>query len=349
MATNGTVSNQILGLDLMRTPTIRDVARRAGVGIGTVSRVLNGSTQVREETRQRILAAIEELGFSPNVAARQLSGGKTWAIGVISPYFTNPSFVERLTGIQQVLDGTNYDLVLYSIRTEEQLKRRLQQIVTQNRVDGLIVLTLGSVEEQLLTYNPTIPAIMILEDRVEHYPYIMIDNHAGGQMAVEYLIHHDHTMIGYIGDELENSLHLYATRQRYEGFQAALAEAGLPWVMEWCCFGTHSQESAYRLSYELLCQEDRPTALVASSDTIAFGILAAARDLGMRVPQDIAVIGFDDIPQAALVGLTTIRQPLVEGAKLGTSRLVSWLMQGNLSEEEWQTVLPLEIVQRQTV
>ena len=118
-------------------PTIRDVARRAGVGVGTVSRVLNGSPQVREETRQKVLDAIQELNFSPNVAARQLSGGKTFTIGVVSPFFTFPSFVERLAGIQDVLDMSSYELVLYSIRSPEQTQRRLNALINQNRADDM--------------------------------------------------------------------------------------------------------------------------------------------------------------------------------------------------------------------
>ena len=112
----------------MQPPTIREVAKRAKVGVGTVSRVLNGSTQVREETRQRVLQAIEELGFSPNRAAQQLSGGKTFTIGVVSPFFTFPSFVERLAGIQNTLDGSAYDLTLYSIRTTTQMQRRMATV-----------------------------------------------------------------------------------------------------------------------------------------------------------------------------------------------------------------------------
>jgi DNA-binding LacI/PurR family transcriptional regulator len=333
----------------MRSPTIRDVARRAGVGVGTVSRVLNGSAMVREETRQRILAVIQELGFSPNLAARQLSGGKTWTIGVISPYFTYPSFVERLSGIQHVLDGSGYDLVLYSIRTQEQLERRLHQILTQNRVDGLIILTLGNCEQELQTYKPDLPAIMIVEDAVQQYPYIMIDNREGGRLAAEHMIQYDHTLIGFIGDERENSLHLYATRQRFEGFQDALNEAGLPCVDEWCLFGTHSQQSAYQMAQALFQQEDRPTAIVTSSDTMAFGVLAAARNLRLRIPQDVAIIGFDDIPHAAIGRLTTVHQPLFEGAKLGAEYLLSWLAEGSIPDDQRATVLPLEIIQRETV
>lgn len=333
----------------MRKPTIRDVARRAGVGIGTVSRVLNDSTQVRAETRNKVLAAIEELGFSPNAAARQLSGGKTWTVGVLAPFFTNPSFVQRLSGIQNVLDDSGYDLVLYSIRTFEQLNRRLNEISKASRVDGLIILTLHPTPDDLPPLDNALPVMLVIEEADRYFPHIMVDNPAGGRMATEFLIERDHTLIGFVGDELENSLYLKATKHRFNGFRAALSDAGLPAVEEWCRFGIHSQQSAYELSLTILAEPDRPTAIVASSDTMAFGVMEAAKKLSLRIPQDLAVIGFDDIPAAKIAQLTTVRQPLEESGQLAAERLFEWMATGELPQENLGTELPLEIINRETV
>ena len=333
----------------MRKPTIRDVASRAGVGIGTVSRVLNDSTQVRAETRQKVLDAIEELGFSPNVAARQLSGGKTWTVGVLTPFFTNPSFVQRLSGIQDVLDDSGYDLVLYSIRTHEQLKRRLSEITTSSRVDGLIILTLHPTPDDLPMGNKNLPLMLVIEEPDDYFPHIMVDNPQGGRMATEFLIERDHAQIGFVGDELENSLYLRATRQRFHGFRAAMTDARLPIVNEWCRFGVHTQQSAFENAYSILCESDRPTAIVASSDTMAFGVIEAANALGLRVPQDVAIIGFDDIPAAQIVQLTTVRQPLFRSGQLAAERLFEFMATGEVPAEDFRTELPLEIVRRETV
>ncbi|HLA45514.1 MAG TPA: substrate-binding domain-containing protein, partial [Aggregatilineales bacterium] len=165
----------------------------------------------------------------------------------------------------------------------------------------------------------------------------------------EYLILNDHSLLGFIGDELVNRLGMNASLQRYQGFRQALDESGIPFVDEWCRFGSPTQESAFELAYELLQYDDRPTAIVAAYDTLAFGIIEAARMLRLRVPQDVAVIGFDDIPAARIIELTTIRQPLIESGRIGVRRLLDWLAKGVLPEDEYTTVLPLEIIQRATV
>lgn len=332
----------------MRTPTIKDVAERAGVGIGTVSRVLNGSTQVREETRQKVLVAIQELGFKPNSAARQLSGGKTFTVGVVTPFFTLPSFIERLTGIQDVLDVANYDLVLYSIRYVDQFQRQLRTLAQQSRVDGLIILSLSFYEDEIRQSSPTLPVVVIDNDTIKHYPHIMIDNFEGGQLATHYLIERGHRSIGFVGDVKNDTFGFTSTYRRFEGFQHALEEAGLPLVPEWCHFGDISQESARLSAHAILSSPRRPTAIFAAYDTLAFGTLAAAQELGLRVPDDVAVIGFDDIQTANYLNLTTVRQHLVESGRLGARLMLDWLRNGFVDPKAWDTILPLEVIQRAT-
>jgi len=334
----------------MRNPTIRDVAKHAGVGIGTVSRVLNNSVQVSDQTRQRVLAAIKDLGFSPSTVARQLSGGKTGVVGVLSPLFTNPSYVERLRGIQEVLDLSDYDLILYSIRSASQLQRRLHDAILQNRVDGLLVLTLHIQEKDLQNLKPGFPLVLVSEQASASHPHIMIDNLQGGRLATEYLIQNDHHLIGFIGDTFqENGYGYNVTELRFNGFKDALAAHDLPLVAEWCRFGDDTQHAAYAQAYDLLSQEDHPTALVAAYDTLAFGVLQAARELNLRVPQDVAVIGFDDIPAAALLNLTTVRQPLIESGRIGAERLLELLAFGDVPPASFSTVLDLQVVPRGTV
>lgn len=333
----------------MRSPTIRDVARKAGVGVGTVSRVLNGSTQVREVTRQKVLAAIKELSFSPNAAARQLSGGKTFTIGVMTPFFTYPSFVERLTGVQDALHESDYDLVLYSIRSPEQLERQMHTLLTRNRVDGLIVLSLPVAEEDIRRANPNLPIIVIDDTKpIKHYPRITIDNVAGGEMATNYLIERGHRMLGFVGDQIENTFGFVSTRHRYEGFCRALNQAGLPLVDNWVRFGEHSQEAARQNALEILKHDRRPTAIFVSIDTLALGVLAAISDLNLRVPEDVAVIGFDDIQAASYMNLTTVQQHLVYSGQLGAQWMLNWLDRKRRPEPA-EVILPLEIVDRSTV
>jgi LacI family transcriptional regulator len=331
-------------------PTIRDVASRAGVGVGTVSRVLNGSPQVREETRQKVLQAIKELDFSPNVAARQLSGGKTYTIGVVSPFFTFPSFVERLAGIQDILDMSSYELVLYSIRSPEQTQRRLNALINQNRADGLIVLSLPFDEEQVQLEAPLLPVVVITDnDKVAGYPRIVIDNTEGGRLATQHLIERGHRAIGFIGDWIDNPFEFTSTRDRFEGFKQALDEAGLALNPDWCRFGGPSQAAARQDAHAILTLPRRPTALFVAVDTLAMGALAAINDLGLHVPDDIAVIGFDDIQAASYVNLTTVHQPLLHSGQLAARYMLEWLKDGRLQSDHWYTKLPLTIIERATV
>lgn len=313
-----------------------------------MSRVLNGSAQVREETRQKVLAAIKELGFSPNAAARQLSGGKTFTIGVMAPFFTYPSFVERLTGVQDALHESAYDLVLYSIRSPEQIGRQFHTLLTRNRVDGLIVLSLPISEEKIRRINPELPIIVIDDtEGVRCYPRITIDNVSGGELATNYLIERGHRLLGFVGDQIENPFGFVSTRRRYDGFCRALEYAGLPLVEDWVRFGEHSQEAARQSALEILRLERRPTAIFVSIDTLALGVLAAIKDLKLRVPEDVAVIGFDDIQAASYMNLTTVRQQLVYSGQLGAQWMLNWLDRKEKPVPD-EVHLPLEIVERST-
>lgn len=305
---------------------------------------------MRDETRQKVLDTIQELNFIPNVAARQLSGGKTNTIGVVSPFFTFPSFVERLAGIQDVLDMSSYELVLYSIRSPEQTQRRLNTLINQNRADGLIVLSLPFDEEQIQVEAPMLPVVVINDnDKVTAYPRIVIDNIEGGHLATQHLIECGHCDIGFIGDWIDNPFGFTSTRDRFDGFQQALHEAGLEMNPDWCRFGGPSQAAAHQDALTILTAPQRPTALFVAVDTLAMGALAAANDLGLRVPDDVAVIGFDDIQAASYINLTTVRQHLFWSGQLAAQYMLDWLKEGQLQPDKWYTKLPLEIIERATV
>lgn len=331
----------------MASPTIRDVAKLAGVGVGTVSRVLNGSPQVREETRQKVLAVIQDLKFSPNIVARQLSSGRTQTIGVATPFFTFPSFVDRLAGIQDVLNESDYDLVLYSVSSLEQFEWQLNNLIGQSRVDGLIILSIRFSEAQTRAINSDFPIVVVDNDRIQHYPSVSIDDVGGGELATNYLIECGHQSIGFIGDRISTFGHA-PSRRRYIGFKRALRKAELPLNLDWIWCGEHSSEAARQAAREIMQLPERPTAIFAAIDMLGFGVLAAAQDLGLHVPDDVAVIGFDDIQAASYVGLTTVNQQLTESGQLGARRMLDWLMQGVLTADDWHTQLDLSIVERAT-
>ncbi len=330
--------------------TIYDVAQRAGVGIGTVSRVLNNNPKVSETTREKVLAAVKELGFEPNLAARQLSGGKTHAIGILTPYLTYPSFVEWVASIQKVLDPSFYDLVLYGVRSPTRLKQQLHTIINQNRVDGLIVLALAIDETEIQALKPDFPIVSVVDDGdLTYYPYAKIDNFKGGVLATSYLIARGHRAIGFVGDPINNLFGFKSTIRRYEGFQHALNQAGLQCHADWCRFGEHAEDSAREIVREILQMKDRPSALFMAADTLALGALPACADLGFHIPQDIAIIGFDDIQAARYTQLTTVRQHLDKSGEWLAQRMLTWLQNGHPGDQPLKHEFELEIVARATV
>lgn len=293
----------------MSTVTIRDVARRAGVGIGTVSRVLNSSPSVSRETRQRVLAAIEELDFTPNPIARRLSLGKTLSIAVIVPFFTRPVFVERLRGIEHAMAQSEYDLVLYNVETTERRDICFRDIPRRERIDGLLIISLSPQDEDVERFlRADVPTVLI-DGRHPELHCLVIDDVEGGRLATEHLISLGHRKIAFIGDYLENRFGFVSSLERFEGYYQALELADISFRPEYLKQGEHSQIAAHRLALELLSLPDPPTAVFAASDTQAIGVLGAAREMGLTPPEDLSIIGYDDIEAAEYLHLTTMSQP----------------------------------------
>jgi DNA-binding LacI/PurR family transcriptional regulator len=318
----------------MPSVTIRDVARYAGVGVATVSRVLNDNQNVRADTRERVLQAIDSLNYTPNLAARQLSGGKTMVIGVVTPYLTIPSFSERLAGIQRVLWDSRYDLVLHSVRSPENLEGKLRRLLRQKRIDGTILLSPPPLDKTLWDINPDMPIIVLDSPHTATgHPTIMIDDQAGGEMVARYLLQIGHQRIGFVGDELESIFGETSNKRRFDGFQATLAMAGLDLPMKWCRFGEMGSDTARRQAWEILSQAERPTAVFASSDVKAFDVINVAREMNLRVPQDLAVIGFDDIEAAHYMQLTTVRQYLHATGVQAADLILAWVRDDRIPEQ----------------
>jgi LacI family transcriptional regulator len=276
--------------------TIRDVARHAGVGVGTVSRVLNSSPSVSQATRQRVLAVIEELDFEPNPIARRLSLGKTLNIAVIVPFFTRPLFVERLRGIEYALAQSEYDLVLYNVETTERRDECFREIPRRERIDGLLILSLLPQDKDVDRFlKAQVPTVLV----DAHHPLLnrlVMDDVEGGRLATEHLIELGHQKIGFVGDYLENRFGFVSSRDRFEGYYQALELADISFQPKYLKQGEHSQLAARRLALELLALAERPTAIFAASDTQAIGVLMAAQEL-------------DDIEIAEYLHLSTMCQP----------------------------------------
>jgi DNA-binding LacI/PurR family transcriptional regulator len=306
--------------------TIRDVAQKAGVGLATVSRVLNNSPLVSVATRERVQAIITELNFTPNPTARRLSLGKTLTIAVITPFFTRPAFVERLRGVESVVAESRYDLVLYNVETPEKRDMYFRDVPRRERADGVLIISLAPRDEDLTRLAES-PVPVVLVDA--NHPFLTMLNRVitndedGGRQATAHLIGLGHRRIGYISDPFETPFNFTASFDRHRGYLRALEAAGIPLQPEWHRWGAHSRVEARRLAQELLTLPDRPTAIFAASDTQAMGVMEAARQLGLRVPEDVSVIGYDDIEVAEYLGLTTMRQSLFESGRRGMELLLA--------------------------
>ncbi len=334
----------------MTNPTIRDVAKSAGVGVGTVSRVLNNSSRVSPETQERVLSAIRVLGFRRSKVARQLSTGiHHRTIGVILPFITHPSFVERLRGIQLALDdrANDFNLVLYTVSEPDRYPEQLLAIVEQSAVDGLLVATLAVSDDQRDLLNQSgMPFVTLTDACTGELNCISADNVQGGYMATQHLLELGHRRIAYVGDEFPSIYGFLTSELRYEGYLSALNDHDVPYRVEYVRLGAHSEEIAHKLTEQLLALPEPPTAIFAMSDIQAVGCILAIRAAGLRVPEDVSVIGFDDVQLSRYVGLTTIRQHLEQSGYLGTQLLLDLLTMPD--EAAPRQLPPLELVVRGT-
>jgi DNA-binding LacI/PurR family transcriptional regulator len=326
--------------------TIRDVARHAGVGVGTVSRVLNESESVRDSTRVKVLSAIEELNYSPSSVARYLSGGKSMAVGVLVPFFTNDSVVRRLQGVVSALGECEYGLVLFAVEKSENREGLLTAIAQRSLVDGWLILSLLPAQEDMERFlESNIPAVIV--DAVHpDLPSVYVDNEYGAWLATHHLINLGHRRIGYLSDYPNNPFNQTPVVDRFNGYRRALREAGIVYDAQLFAESLVDRDDARETAYQLLDREDRPTAIFAYCDIQAIGVIEAARELGLRVPQDLSVIGFDGIEAAEFMQLTTVRQSLFDSGVRGANLLLQAMDSNEPVEKE--LILPTELVVRET-
>lgn len=326
--------------------TIRDVARRANVGIATVSRVLNNNPAVSEETRNKVLAVIEELDYLPNPNAQRLSRGRTHSIAVTLPFLTYPSFVERLRGVQHALFDSGYDLVLYSVVNPARRDDLFAGLSRKSRTDGILIISIPLIRAHIERFLKTQVPVVLVDIFHPELNRVFVDDFAGGKMATQHLIELGHRKIGFISDLLDTPFEFLAMRERYGGYCQALEEAGIPFNDRYHQHGPHGREEARQMAKEMLALPDPPTAIFAGSDTQAIGILDAAREMGVQVPRDLSLIGYDGIRDAEYLNLTTIEQPLYNSGVEGVNLLLS-LIEAPAKEPQ-ELRLPLRLVVRGT-
>ena len=309
----------------MAKHTLQDVATRAGVSKATASRVLNGRVPVDPTKRRRVLDAMAELDYTPSDAARRLSLGRTLTISVVTSFLTRPQAAERLRGVDAVLSDSEFDLVIYNVETVEKRDQYLQNLAVAQRTDGLLVISLPPRPEDVIRLSSAAIPVVVIDAHgpaVEGLPHVVGDDIAGGKLATRHLLELGHRSIAFIGDQFENPFGFTSSRHRFMGYGRALASAGIVPRPDLIALGAHSRYEARELAARMLASTERPTAVFAASDTQALGVISAAHDAGIHVPDDLSVIGYDDIEMADYIGLTTIRQQLFESGRRGAELLV---------------------------
>lgn len=326
--------------------TIADVARRAGVGIGTVSRVLNDRPKVGAQTRARVLAAIAELDYVPSANARRLSWGRTRTVAVVSTHLVIPSVIERVRGIEQSLTRAGLDLMIRNVETKERRDDVVREMARTDRIDGAIFISLAPDRDEYEQFKRSGVPLVLVDAHHRSIPRIVCDDVEGGRLAGEHLVRLGHTRVVFLGDPPRPRLGVRSSSTRLDGASAALADAGLQLRAAHVTDVQRARHEARELTRALLAEPEHPTAIIAANDTLAFGALEAARDLGLEVPGDLSVVGYDDVEAADLLRLTTVHQPLYETGVLAVERLLAVI------EGTWKgplrTVLPVHLVERTT-
>lgn len=326
--------------------TIIDVANEADVSFSTVSRVVSGKGYVSAGTRERVMQAMTRTGYVVNRQARALAGGLHQVIGLLVPDLDTSYVGEILRGIDEELAANSYDLMLYTTHRRKTRESIFVASLTQGMTDGLLMLL------------PVDPGAYLDSIKRRAFPYVLIDhggldeqgpsvgatNRLGAIEAVTYLVALGHRRIGFITGNQE----MGCSRDRLAGYQEALLAAGLPRDESLVREGNFHQPLAYERTRELLALPEPPTAIFAANDVSAFGVMDAVRDAGLRIPEHVSVIGFDDIPgaQSANPPLTTIRQPLREMGRLATRMLFEFI--SNSQREVERIELPTELIVRST-
>jgi DNA-binding LacI/PurR family transcriptional regulator len=326
--------------------TIADVARLAGVGRGTVSRVLNDRANVDPATRERVLAAIRELDFVPSRTARRLSLRRTQTVAVIIPFLARPSAVERFRGIEEALSEANYDPIVFNIETPERRVAVFRDLPRPERVDGLIIVSLSPHESELARIERSGLPTVLVDAHHRSLPRVVGNDVLGGRLAAQHVIGLGHRRIAFLGDYSRTAMAFTSSRLRMTGVRSALKAAGLRLPQGLVGTGEHSRRRASELATRMLTSSSPPTAIVCASDTQAAGVLEAAAALGLRVPADLSVTGYDDLELADHLGLTTIHQPLFESGVRAVERLLR--LRDGISTDPLREVQDLSLIRRRS-
>ena len=331
-----------------KTKTIRDIARLSGFSRSTVSLVLNDSPRISDKTRQKVVAVMEKVGYQPNVLARRLAERKSRMIGVLIPQTSHVLsdfyFSEAISGISDVLMTSGYKLMLQVATPEFKTQKMYQNLFTEKYIDGMLILGALVDEPMVMELRDSGYPLLLVNSTCTNVSSVIADNQKGASQVVDHLVRLGHKSIGIIKG-LEN---VTTGADRSIGFAKAMNRNLLPIHEEWVAYGTFSEESGYVCMQQILGQRRLPTALFIANDMMAIGAMRAIRQHGLSIPDDIAIVGGDDIKLCSYIDptLTTIHQDMYEIGALAASELIS-----NIQKDESTVIhklVPTELVVRKS-
>ncbi len=323
-------------LEEYNVTTIKDIARVAGVSVTTVSRALNGYSDVNEKTRAKIMQIAKELNYSPNTLARGLVMKKSKTIGLLVSGLSRESMKDQITfsvlaGVNEFVSEQDYDLVLFSTNSTKQREKTYTQLCRERRVDGAIIQGIKTDDPYLKeVVESDIPCILIdIPIESDTVGYVTTDNVLGARKAVNHLLDLGHKHIGMINGHSR----AFVSQRRLEGYIDAIQASGLSVKKEWIVDGKFEEEKAREEALKLLKKYPEITAIFCASDLMAFGAIKAANELGKNVPNDLSVVGYDDITLAAYSNppLTTVSQNIFELGYQSANLLIN-MLEGNLEQ-----------------
>lgn len=324
--------------------TISDIAQKAGVSLATVSRVLNDSGYVKEETRIRVQKVIKDLNYTPSAIARSLSKNKTNTIGVIVPDIVNPFFGEVIKGITEVAEKSGLNIILCNTDESKEKELRALKILTEQRIQGIIIAPTSAEDEFNSEYLKTLEnmgiPIVLVDGNVKYTTFngVFVDNIKGAYEATEALIKEGHRKIGVITGRMNSK----PAKDRYLGYQKALLMNNIPLEDRYTFYGDYKEETAYKITKNIMKMKDRPTALFVCSNMTTLGSLKAIYEENINIPEDISLVAFDKVEILNILGfnISYVNGPSVEMGKLGMQMLVDILNNKNKNEIRRITLLP---------
>jgi LacI family transcriptional regulator len=326
--------------------TLNDIAKMSGVSRSTVSRVINGNPNVNEQTRRKVLDLIQTSGFQPNLAARGLAVGRTRVLGLVIPtglttIFSDPYFPLVIQGVASACNARGYSVMLWLAEPEYE-RKTISQVLYGGFIDGVIVSSMVMDDPLIERLSDSQRAFITIgrHPTNEEINFVDVDNRAGAYQGVTYILHTGRRRVAMIN----GPRNMVASRDRFQGYQDALHERGLQPQPELVVEGNFSDISGYLAMKNLL--PHRPDAVFVASDAMAFAAMRAIQEAGLHIPEDIAIVGFDDIPGAANTKppLTTVRQPIQKTGSLATEMLIERIE--HPETQPCRIILPTELVIR---